>query len=101
MFSRREHPTLYHLIRARKRREQRNITAVKDVQGNTHKTNRSILQAFTLYLQDKYEEKTVDMSEINKMGRYLKTKVTQEENDELEEGVKMEELMEAVRHGKK
>jgi hypothetical protein len=40
------------------------------------------------------------MSEINKIGSYLKTKVTQGENDELEEGVKMEELMEAVRHGK-
>jgi hypothetical protein len=95
-----EHPTLYHLIRARKRREQRDITAVKGVQENTHKTNRSILQAFTLYIQDKYKEKTVDNSEINKMGSYLKTKVTQGENDELEEGVKLEELMEAVRQGK-
>jgi hypothetical protein len=95
-----EKPTLFHLIRAGTRQEQRHITTITDAQGNRHTTNQAILKTFTHFLQKKYGEKLVDMREVDAMGNIIPNKVTQDENDDMIKEVTMVELEEAVRSGK-
>jgi hypothetical protein len=66
-----EKPSLYHLMRSRKRQEQRHITTMTDTHGGRHTTNKPILRTFTQFLQTKYADIDVDMREVVKMGRAL------------------------------
>jgi hypothetical protein len=95
-----EQPSLYHLMRSRKRQEQRHITTITDAHGRRHTTNKPTLRKFTQFLQTKYADIEGAMREDVKMGRALKNKVTQEGNDALVETLRMDELEAAVKSGK-
>jgi hypothetical protein len=95
-----EQPSLYHLMRSRKRQEQRHVTTITDSHGSRHTTNKTILLTFTQFLETKYADIEVDMREAVKKGRALKNKVAQEANDAPVETLTMDELEADVKSGK-
>jgi hypothetical protein len=95
-----EKPSLYHLMRSRKRQEQLHINNITDKHGIRHVTNRYIMRKITHFLQTKYEAIDVDMGEVTNMGQSIPTKLHPDTNIVLVENVTMEELEDAVKAGK-
>jgi hypothetical protein len=94
-----ETPSIYHLMRTRKRQEKRNITNVTDENGKKHDTNGTIIRTFTYHLRKRYGKIDVDTGEVAKMAKIVPTQIPQEANSALEERITMEELEMAIRRG--
>ena len=65
-----ETPSLYHLLKLRKRQESRTIDRFYDSEGNLHTSPHTILRIFMEFMQKEYSIITVDDGCLNHMLRH-------------------------------
>ena len=95
-----EEPTLYHILKRRRRQESRMITSVHDSNGNKHTSTSDILRTFTTFMRSKYDDIAVDAGSVKHMARVGTKTIPAEVKDYLDLPVTLEELHLAVRKGK-
>ena len=61
-----EEPTLYHLLKMRRRQESRMVHRVRDNYGNT-RTTKDILRTFVAFMRGKYEDVAVEEGSVKYM----------------------------------
>jgi hypothetical protein len=59
-----EKPTLYNLIKMRRRQESRMIREVQDINGNIHTITKDILRTFATFMRSKHGIITVDEKNV-------------------------------------
>jgi exonuclease III len=95
-----EIPTIYHIMRTKKRQDMRNVTRITDNNGNTHVSIMDIIRTFTEYMKEKYGNIHANTDMIKRMSLCIPTKLSTDAAAALEEPITMEELQTAVRAGK-
>ena len=59
-----EEPTLYHILKRRRRQESRMINSVHGSNGNKHISTMDILSTFTTFMRSKYDDNTPSLAEF-------------------------------------
>jgi hypothetical protein len=92
-----EQPTLFHLLRQRRRQQSRLISKVQECDGNTYTSSRDIQRAFTEHLKYKFDTICVEMHSIRAMMEGVEIKqIPPEANEVLQKSITKEELRKAV-----
>jgi hypothetical protein len=68
-----ENPTLFHLIRQRKREEARVIRSIRDEEGNIQTSQSEIAATFMRFFQKKYDRMVVDQDSVCMMASYIQS----------------------------
>jgi hypothetical protein len=95
-----ESPSIYHILRTKKRQNMRSISVIKDTQGQDHTDILSIKKTLTLYFTEKYGHTSVNKDQIRSIGAQIPRKLPTEANDDLEAQISMEEVKEAFKKGR-
>jgi len=96
-----EEPTLYHILKRRRRQKSKMIHRVQDNHGNLHKTTTTdIIRTFTTFMRHKYADIAVDEGSVKHMAGTGNKTLPTELKDSLEAPITMEEQHLAVRKGK-
>ena len=95
-----EEPSLYHFIRAKIRRDTRNVSSIQDSAGITQTTTMNILRTFTSFVRKKYDNIPVHQESIRALTRNLHNKLPPEANLALDAAITMDELQRAVQKRK-
>ena len=96
-----ERPALFHILQLKKRRGAITIQRVWDDHGNSQRTTKYIMRAFTIFMRRKYEPLAVDVecvAYITEMGRRELPRACR---DQLKRSISPEEVYFAVRKGAK
>jgi hypothetical protein len=93
-------PSLYHLLKSRKRQEARVIHSIHDSNGNLQSSSTHTLRTFTAFLRMKYESIQVDEDCVNHMANALHKMLPHAANTALDAPVTIDELHLAVRNRK-
>lgn len=72
-----EEPTLYHLLKMRRRQESRVIHGVQDRDGKIHISTKDLLRTFVLFVRKKYGAIAVNEDSVNCMARVGKKTLPQ------------------------
>jgi glutamine synthetase len=96
-----EQPTLYQVLKQRKRQTSRLILNVRDADGTTHTSPRAILRTFVDRMKSKYEDIQVDPGNVHSMLRGLRRTISAEANAAFGTPINLEELHAEVEQGKK
>ena len=96
-----EMPSLYHVLRLRKRQESRTIDRVYNSEGNLQTSPPTILRTFTEFMKKKYSIITVDDDSLNRILQHTRKTVPPLATEALDMPITMEELRIAVKQGKK
>jgi hypothetical protein len=96
-----EEPSLYEVLRVRRRQDARETTQVIDPQGRTHETPRGIRDTFVDYLRAKYMPIEVEEADLQALQRVLPHTPTATYEAELEWPISAEELGSVLREGAK
>jgi hypothetical protein len=95
-----EEPTMYHIIKAKKRQTNRTITHITDDQGMVQTNQETILRTFDNHMRTKYEPIPIQEEAYGEIIRSIQRTTTREENDNLELPITEDEIMLAVEKGK-
>jgi exonuclease III len=95
-----ESPSIYHILRTKKRQNMRSISVIKGTQGQDHTDILSIKKT-TLYFTEKYGHISIKKDQIHRLGAQIPRKLPTEANDDLEAQISMEEVREAIKKGKR
>jgi len=95
-----ENPSLYHLLRARKRQEIRILQAIQDRNGVTLTTVADIMNIFKNYLQTKFDTIPVGGESVRGMMQSVTKKLPQDATRALDTPITLDELRCAVLKGK-
>ena len=95
-----EGPSLYHILKVRKRQEARMIQSIHGSYGNPQTNTADLLRTFTEFLRRKYDYIQVDEFCVKRMANTLNKTLPQGANNALDAPVTMEELPLSVRSGK-
>jgi hypothetical protein len=79
-----EEPSLYQLLRQRKRQKSRLIEQINDDEGNTQTTQMGMLRFFATFMEEKYATKMTDVSAIHEIVQTIKARIAPEAHAELE-----------------
>jgi hypothetical protein len=96
-----ETPTLFHLMRQRKRQQSRHISHVNDVNGNTYRSAREIRRVFTGHLQQTFDAIKAETHSIQALLEGVKKQIAPEANEMIQMPITEEELHLALMSGKK
>jgi len=96
-----EELSLHHLLKRHKRQESRMVNSVYGNDGNIQTTPMNILRTFTNFMKKKYDTLHVDSDSAHRMLQRSKKHIPQEANDALDAPITMDELLIAVKQGKK
>jgi glutamate synthase domain-containing protein 2 len=66
-----EQPTMYNVLQMRKRRNERNITALRDKEGITQMTTRGIARTLVTYMGEKYKRIEVSTEYVQHLLREI------------------------------
>jgi len=94
-----ENPSLFHVLRILRRRENRDIRQVTDEHGYTHSTFRDIAAAFVTHLSRKYQPTAVDETALDTPGNFLHPVCQTAYTEQLEQPITNDELLAALRAG--
>jgi hypothetical protein len=94
-----EEPTLFHVLKRRKRCEAREIRMIKDWQGNIYTWPQDIMDTFVQYLTQKYEPIDVDDTSITIMEAAIPQTCPTVYADQLESPITYDEILMALRAG--
>jgi hypothetical protein len=94
-----EEPSLFHVLRMRRRRAAREITQVTDVQGNTHTTPSAIDATFVSHLRTIYKQIDVDESPMDTMWNVIRPVCPTTYTALLEAPITYDELTAALKAG--
>jgi hypothetical protein len=95
-----EEPSIYHILKARKRQVASMVTKIVDNNGIEHTIPTTILLTLTEYIRGKYDCINVDDNSFRQSVGHVNSVLSQEANRALEAPVTMEELLHAVKKGK-
>jgi hypothetical protein len=95
-----ERPSLYHILKSRKRQEARIMHSIHDSDGNLQSNTFDLLRTFTEFMRWKYDHIQVDEDCIQRMENTLNKTLPNVANTALDAPVTMEEPHLAVRIGK-
>lgn len=71
-----EQPSIFHIVKARKRQEKKTIHSINDSNGNPQESNATIMRTFTEFMQEKYEHIQAAPDQINQMENSEKNATT-------------------------
>jgi hypothetical protein len=94
-----ERSSTYHIIKQKKRREQRTITRILDQEGRTQTTNRGIVGVFHEFLRSKFEPINVDAECVRRMVEAVHGRVNEVGRDVLNRSLDLEELRGVLQKG--
>jgi len=94
-----EEPSLFHVLRILRRRENRDIRQVTDEHGNTHSTFRDIAATFVTHLRRKYQPIAVDETALDTLRNFLHPVCQTAYTEQLEQPITNDELLAALRAG--
>jgi hypothetical protein len=96
-----EEPTIYHIIKAKKKRQKaRIITHIIDKHGMEQTNTYEILRTFTEYMRNKFEQIPINETSFREIVKQSQSHTTTEENEDLENPITENELLQAIRKGK-
>jgi hypothetical protein len=95
-----EKPSLYHILRTQNREGMRNIVSITCNQEITHTDTQHIFKKFTSHLKEKYGTLPIQARQVQRMGKQIPTRLSNEANTDLEAHVTMEEMKTAILKGK-
>jgi hypothetical protein len=95
-----EEPSLHHLLKERKRQQQRTINTLYDAEGVLQDTSINILRDFAGYFKDKYATKPIQPDKIRALLDCNLPKIPDEEHEHLEKLISTEEIYQAIQKGK-
>jgi hypothetical protein len=95
-----EEPSIYHILKARKRQVARMVTKIMDNNGIEHTTPTTILRTLTEYMREKYSTITMDNNCFKQLVGHTNEVLSQEANSALEIPITKEDLLHAVKKGK-
>jgi len=93
-------PSLYHLIRARKRQERRTVQTIQDRNGVTHTTMADIKHTFKDYMQTKLDIIPADGESLRRLMQNVTRTLPQDAAKALDTPITPDELRCAVQKGK-
>ena len=96
-----EQPSLYHVLKQRRRKQRSHIDRIRDGEGIEHTTSREILKVFTDELGKKLEASQADRVAIQTSLGEVGGRIPPEENASLKLPITTEELRLAVMGGKR
>ena len=91
-----ETPSLQHLIKSRKRQENRMIRTIRDDNGVTQETSPTMLKAFTTYYCNAFRSIDVQEDCMEKVLQHGIRPITPEMNSTLTEPITVDELWKAI-----
>jgi hypothetical protein len=92
-----EPPSLFHLIKQKKRREKRTITAIQDGRGEVVTDTAAICTVFETFLQKKYEHIDSDTESIQQIVRVIQSVESPPYAEQLEKRITEDELIAVIR----
>jgi hypothetical protein len=95
-----EPPSLHHLIKNRKRQENRMINKTRDDNSLMHGSSTAILKAFTTQFQKAFQLTDVQEDSMDKVLQRGIRSISHEMNSSLTEPITVDELWKAVSQGK-
>jgi len=93
-------PSVYHLIRARKRQDRRTLQTVQERNGVTHTTMADIKHTFKDYMQTKFDIIPVDGENFRRLMQNVTRTLPQDAAKTLDTPITPDELRGAVQKGK-
>jgi exonuclease III len=96
-----ENPSLYQLIRSRRRQKMRHIQHVRDPSGEIQTGTTGIMQTFNEHLRSSFAPIAVHAGSMEEVASYVTKTLTPDANDTLEAPITIEELRKAVLKGKR
>jgi hypothetical protein len=94
-----ELPSLFHLIKQKKRREKRTITAIQDGRGEVVTDTAAICTVFETFVQKKYEQIDFDSKSTQQMVRVIQSVESPPYAEQLEKPITEDELFAAIGKG--
>jgi hypothetical protein len=94
-------PSLFHLIKEKKRCEKRTITAIEDSRGEVVTDTAAICKVFETYLQKKYEQINSDSESAQQMLRVIQSVERPPYEEQLEKPITEDELFATIKKGRR
>ena len=91
-----EHPTLYHIMKIRKRQQSRHISTIRDNNGNLYNTQADIARVFTEEYTQRLTTSNIDTTAINYFTNQIQQSTPPIDNKMLLQSINVEELHNAV-----
>ena len=95
-----EEPSGHHLLKGRKRQEQRTVHQIFDNIGVQHTSSTDILRTFTEYMCCKYDHITIDDKCVRRITDCGLRTIPPAANEALEEPITMDELLQTIQKAK-
>jgi hypothetical protein len=93
-----ENPTLYHILKMRRRQEARIVQKVQDSHRKSHAAPKGILSTFIEFMRQKYDNR-VNEESFQLMAQVGNMTLPSHTNDSLDAPITLEELKLAVKKG--
>jgi len=94
-----EEPSLHHLLKGRKRQEQRTVQQIYD-SGILHTSSDDILRIITEHMRSKYDHITIDGECVRSITDCGLRTIPPAANEALEDPIIMDELLKAIKKAK-
>jgi hypothetical protein len=95
-----EDPSIFHIIRARKRQQMRLINNVRDDNGVVHTSSVGIVRTFVGHMKKKFSLIPIQQESYERLAQTIITPVPHEANMALDAPITTDELLRAVKKGK-